>query len=47
MKVCVIGDGLVSLALANVLIQKELMVDIILSEKNSSKTFVGTYAFIF
>ena len=35
MKVCIIGDGLVSLALANVLIQKELMVDIILSEKNS------------
>ena len=29
MKVCIIGDGLVSLALANVLIQKELSVDIL------------------
>ena len=28
MKVCIIGDGLVSLALANVLIQKDLFVDI-------------------
>ena len=29
MKVCIIGDGLVSLALANVLIQKEIVVDIL------------------
>ena len=28
MKVCLIGDGLVSLTLANVLIQKDLFVDI-------------------
>jgi len=34
MKVCIIGDGLVSLSLANVLIQKELAVDILCSKKN-------------
>ena len=34
MKVCIIGDGLVSLALANVLIQKELGVDILSTGKN-------------
>ena len=33
MKVCIIGDGLVSLTLANVLIQKELSVDIIINRK--------------
>ena len=35
MKVCIIGDGLVSMALAKVLIQKELSVDILLSRKNN------------
>ena len=35
MKVCIIGDGLVSLSLANVLIQKELAVDILCSKKNN------------
>ena len=34
MKVCIIGDGLVSLALANVLIQKKLTVDILSRKKN-------------
>ena len=34
MKVCIIGDGLVSLTLAKVLIQKELSVDILSSRKN-------------
>jgi 2-octaprenyl-6-methoxyphenol hydroxylase len=34
MKVCIIGDGLVGLALANVLIQKELFVDIYSIKKN-------------
>lgn len=34
MKVCIIGDGLVSLTLAKVLIQKELSVDILLNKKN-------------
>jgi len=33
MKVCIIGDGLVSLTLANVLIQKELSVDILINRK--------------
>ena len=33
MKVCIIGDGLVSLALANVLIKKDLFVDIFVSKK--------------
>ena len=36
MKVCIIGDGLVSLTLANVLIKKELKVDI-LANKNRIK----------
>ena len=34
MKVCIIGDGLVSLTLANVLIQKNLSVDILFNSKN-------------
>ena len=34
MKFCIIGDGLVSLTLAKVLIQKELSVDILSSRKN-------------
>lgn len=34
MRVCIIGDGLISLTLANILIQKELFVDIISSRKN-------------
>ena len=34
MKVCIIGDGLVSLTLANILIKKELTVDILLNRKN-------------
>ena len=34
MKVCIIGDGLVSLALANVLIQKGISVEILLSNRN-------------
>ena len=35
MKVCLIGDGLVSLTLANVLIQKDLFVDIYSLKKNN------------
>src|SRR5210317_1734367 len=35
MKVCLIGDGLVSLTLANVLIQKDLSVDIYATNKNN------------
>ena len=35
MKVCIIGDGLVSLTLAQVLIQKELAVDILSSKKDN------------
>ena len=35
MKVCIIGDGLVGLALANVLIQKDLFVDIFSVKKNN------------
>ncbi len=35
MKVCIIGSGLVSLSLANVLIRKEIKVDIILSKKKN------------
>ena len=40
MKVCIIGDGLVSLTLANVLIKKNLSVDILFNGKNKrySKT---------
>jgi 2-octaprenyl-6-methoxyphenol hydroxylase len=34
MKVCIIGNGLVGLTLANVLIQKDLSVDILFSSKN-------------
>ncbi len=34
MKVCIIGDGLVSLTLANVLIKKDIFVDIFTSKKN-------------
>ena len=34
MKVCIIGDGLVSLTLANVLIQKDIFVDILIKNKN-------------
>ncbi len=36
MKVCIIGDGLVSLTLAKVLIQKELTVDILSCGKNNT-----------
>ena len=35
MKICIIGDGLVSLTLASVLIQKDLSVDILFSSKNA------------
>ncbi len=35
MKVCIIGNGLVSLALANVLIQKDIFVDILVTKKNN------------
>ena len=35
MKVCIIGDGLVSLTLANVLIQKQLSVDILSNKKDN------------
>jgi len=35
MKVCIIGDGLVSLTLANVLIQKDIFVDIYAKNKNN------------
>tara|TARA_B100001173_G_scaffold74479_1_gene63445 strand:+ start:595 stop:1677 length:1083 start_codon:yes stop_codon:yes gene_type:complete len=35
MKVCIIGDGLVSLTLANILVKKELKVDILLPKKNN------------
>jgi len=35
MKVCIIGDGLVSLTLANVLIQKDLFVDVLLTGKSN------------
>ena len=34
MKICIIGDGLVSLSLANVLIKKELSVDILSNKKD-------------
>ena len=34
MRICIIGDGLVSLALANVLIQKDLSVEILFNSKN-------------
>ena len=35
MKVCIIGDGLVGLTLANMLVQKELTVDILSAKKNN------------
>ena len=35
MKVCIIGDGLVSLTLANVLVKKEILVDILVNQKSS------------
>ena len=35
MKVCIIGDGLVSLALANVLMQKDLSIDVLVTKKRS------------
>ncbi len=35
MKVCIIGDGIVSFTLANMLIQKELPVDILSAKKNN------------
>ena len=35
MKVCIIGDGLVSLTLANVLVKKELKVDVLLDKKKN------------
>ncbi len=35
MKVCIIGDGLISLSLANVLIQKRIRVDILSNKKNN------------
>ena len=34
MKVCIIGNGLVSLTLAKVLVQKDIFVDIYASKKN-------------
>src|SRR6056300_801214 len=37
MKVCLIGDGLVSLTLANILIQKDVFVDIYAPKKNNFK----------
>ena len=36
MKVCIIGDGLVSLTLANVLIQKDIFVDILREKKRNN-----------
>ena len=35
MKICIIGDGLVSLTLANVLIKKDISVDILTEKKNN------------
>ena len=40
MKICIIGDGLVSLTLANVLIQKNLSVDILFNGKK--KGYIAT-----
>ena len=42
MKVCIIGDGLVSLTLAQVLIQKELAVDILSSKKDNKYDKIRT-----
>ena len=44
MKVCIIGDGLVSLTLANVLIKKELTVDILSNRKNNKYDKTRTLA---
>ena len=35
MKVCIIGDGLISLTLANVLVKKKLIVHILSNKKNN------------
>ena len=35
MKVCIIGDGLVSLTLAKMLIQKDILVEILSGKENS------------
>ena len=45
MKVCIIGGGLVSLTLANVLVQKELFVDIITSKKLATDFINSLYDF--
>ena len=37
MKVCIIGDGLVSMALANLLIKKDIFVDILIKKKKEKK----------
>ena len=42
MKVCIIGNGLVSLTLASVLIKKELSVDILFSKKNNKYNKIST-----
>ena len=42
MKVCIIGSGLVSLTLAKVLIQKEIFVDIIGTNKRKQHHFSRT-----
>ncbi len=42
MKVCIIGDGLVSLSLANVLIQKKIEVDIFLNKNNTKYSRLRT-----
>ncbi len=42
MKVCIIGDGLVSLSLANVLIQKKIFVDIFSMKKNNQYHYSRT-----
>ena len=44
MKVCIIGDGLVSLTLANVLIKKEFTVDILSNRKNNEYDKTRTLA---
>ncbi len=36
MKVCIIGDGLVSLSLANVLMKKDLEIDILVNTKKKN-----------
>ncbi len=42
MKVCIIGDGLVSLTLASVLIKKEILVDILSSRKSKGYNKIRT-----